>query len=135
MVVEKYQEGDVIDGTVVRIAPFGAFVEIQPGVDGLVHISQLANRRVEKPQDVVSVNQPVKVKILSIDPQEKRIGLSIREVAQDLEEAEVREYLDQQETEPAAEQAEGVSQPEAAEPAEPVEVISQIEETDSAEQE
>lgn len=96
-VLEKYQEGDIIDGTVVRIASFGAFVEIEPGVDGLVHISQLANRRVEKPEDVVSVNQPVKVKILSIDPQEKRIGLSIREVEQDVYEEEVREYLDKQE--------------------------------------
>ena len=96
-VLEKYQEGDIIDGTVVRIASFGAFVEIEPGVDGLVHISQLANRRVEKPEDVVSVNQPVKVKILSIDPQEKRIGLSVREVEQDVYEEEVREYLDKQE--------------------------------------
>lgn len=95
-VIEKYQEGDILDGTVVRIAPFGAFIEIEPGVDGLVHISQLANRRVEKPQDVVSVNQPVKVKILSIDPQEKRIGLSIREVAQEAEQAEVKEYLEKQ---------------------------------------
>lgn len=119
-VVEKYQEGDIIDGTVVRIAPFGAFVEIQPGVDGLVHISQLANRRVEKPQDVVSVNQPVKVKILSIDPQEKRIGLSIREVTQDLEDAELQEYLEEQEpkqaVEPAEDVVEDISQPEAAEP-------------------
>ena len=71
IVTEKYAEGDIIDGKVVRIAPFGAFVEIEPGVDGLVHISQLANRRVEKPQDVVSVDQVVKVKILSIDPQGK----------------------------------------------------------------
>jgi len=99
VVVEKYGEGDIIDGTVVRIAPFGAFIEIEPGVDGLVHISQLANRRVEKPQDVVSVNQPVRVKILSIDPQEKRIGLSIREVAEDVEQDEVREYLEKQDTE------------------------------------
>ncbi|MDD4775524.1 MAG: bifunctional 4-hydroxy-3-methylbut-2-enyl diphosphate reductase/30S ribosomal protein S1 [Syntrophomonas sp.] len=97
IVLEKYSEGDIVDGKVVRIAPFGAFVEIEPGVDGLVHISQLANRRVEKPQDVVSVDQMIKVKILSIDPQEKRIGLSIREVAQDLDDIEVQEYLEQQE--------------------------------------
>lgn len=97
IVVEKYHEGDVIDGKVVRIAPFGAFVEIEPGVDGLVHISQLADRRVEKPQDVVSVNQPVKVKILSIDPQEKRIGLSIKEVTAGAEEAEVMEFMEKQE--------------------------------------
>lgn len=96
IVVEKYKEGDIIDGKVVRIAPFGAFVEIEPGVDGLVHISQLANRRVEKPQDVVSVNQPVKVKILSIDTQEKRIGLSIKEVVAEAEQDEVQEFLEKQ---------------------------------------
>jgi len=99
IVVEKYKEGDIIDGKVVRIAPFGAFVEIEPGVDGLVHISQLANRRVEKPQDVVSVNQPVKVKILSIDTQEKRIGLSIKEVVAEAEQDEVQEFLEKQDQE------------------------------------
>ncbi|MEA1961951.1 MAG: bifunctional 4-hydroxy-3-methylbut-2-enyl diphosphate reductase/30S ribosomal protein S1 [Bacillota bacterium] len=99
IVVEKYQEGDVIEGTVVRIAPFGAFVEIEPGVDGLVHISQLADRRVEKPQDVVSVDEKVSVKILSIDPEEKRIGLSIKEAKENVKEVEVQEYLDNQEQE------------------------------------
>jgi (E)-4-hydroxy-3-methyl-but-2-enyl pyrophosphate reductase len=97
IVLEKYQEGDIIDGTVVRIAPFGAFVEVEPGVDGLVHISHLANHRVEKPEDVVQVGQPVRIKILSIDPTEKRIGLSIKEALEDIERSEVDEYLDNQE--------------------------------------
>ncbi|MEA4923837.1 MAG: bifunctional 4-hydroxy-3-methylbut-2-enyl diphosphate reductase/30S ribosomal protein S1 [Syntrophomonadaceae bacterium] len=101
IVTEKYKEGDIIDGKVVRIASFGAFVEIEPGVDGLVHISQLANRRVEKPQDVVKVDQPVKVKILSIDPKEKRIGLSIKDAAENIDQTEVQEYLEQQEQGPA----------------------------------
>ncbi|MDD2619261.1 MAG: bifunctional 4-hydroxy-3-methylbut-2-enyl diphosphate reductase/30S ribosomal protein S1 [Syntrophomonadaceae bacterium] len=96
IVLEKYNEGDIIDGTVVRIAPFGAFVEIEPGVDGLVHISQLANRRVEKPEDVVQTQEKVKVKILSIDPEEKRIGLSIKEAQNDVESDDVQEYLDNQ---------------------------------------
>lgn len=99
IVTEKYNEGDIIDGKVVRIAPFGAFVEIEPGVDGLVHISQLANRRVEKPQDVVSVDQPVKVKILSIDSKEKRIGLSIKEVVDEAATGEVKDYLEKQDEE------------------------------------
>lgn len=102
IVTEKYSEGDIIDGKVVRIAPFGAFVEIEPGVDGLVHISQLANRRVEKPQDVVSVDQPVKVKILSIDSNEKRIGLSIKEVVDEADSGEVQDYLEKQDKEPPA---------------------------------
>lgn len=97
IVTEKYNEGDIIEGKVVRIAPFGAFVEIEPGVDGLVHISQLANHRVEKPQDVVSVNQAVKVKILSIDPKEKRIGLSIKEVAEAADQLEVQDFMEKQE--------------------------------------
>lgn len=97
--VEKYQEGDVIEGTVVRTAPFGAFIELDPGVDGLVHISQLANRRIEKPEDVVSINEKVNVKILSIDPEEKRVGLSIRALIEDQENQEVEEFLDQQDSE------------------------------------
>ncbi len=97
--VETYSEGDIVDGTIVRIAPFGAFVELDPGVDGLVHISQLADYRVEKPEDVVSVNQQVKVKILSVDANEKRIGLSIREAQRDEEQQEVEDYMEQQEQE------------------------------------
>ncbi|PKM77045.1 MAG: 4-hydroxy-3-methylbut-2-enyl diphosphate reductase [Firmicutes bacterium HGW-Firmicutes-15] len=100
IVLEKYSEGDIIGGKVVRIAPFGAFVEIEPGVDGLVHISQLANRRVEKPQDVVTVNQEVQVKILSIDPEEKRIGLSIKEVVTEADDQEVQDFLDKQDQSP-----------------------------------
>ncbi|MBP1762506.1 MAG: hydroxymethylbutenyl pyrophosphate reductase, partial [Firmicutes bacterium] len=98
IVMEKYNEGDIVDGKVVRIAPFGAFVEIEPGVDGLVHISQLANYRVEKPQDVVAVNQIIKVKILSIDQEEKRIGLSLKEAAEPVAEKEVQEYLENQDS-------------------------------------
>jgi len=97
--VEKYNEGDIIEGTVVRTAPFGAFIELDPGVDGLVHISQLANRRIEKPEDVVTINEKVNVKILSIDPEEKRVGLSIRALYEEQEQQEVQEYMDQQEGE------------------------------------
>ncbi len=93
---EKYHEGDIVDGTVVRIAPFGAFVELDPGVDGLVHISQMANYRVEKPEDVVSVNELIKIKIISIDPEEKRIGLSIKQVQEEEEASEVQQYLEEQ---------------------------------------
>ncbi len=97
--VETYSEGDIVDGIIVRIAPFGAFVELDPGVDGLVHISQLADYRVEKPEDVVSVNQQVKVKILSVDAKEKRIGLSIREAQRDEEQQGVEDYIAQQDQE------------------------------------
>lgn len=95
-IIENNHEGDIIEGTVVRIAPFGAFVELIPGVDGLVHISQLANYRVEKPEDVVKIGEKISVKIISIDMEEKKIGLSIKQVAEDVEDKEVQEYLENQ---------------------------------------
>ncbi len=98
IVTGKYNEGDIIDGTVARIAPFGAFVEIEPGVDGLVHISQLANRRVAKPEDVVSVGQAIQVKILSIDHEEKKIALSLKAVEVAEEQAQVEEYMAEQDS-------------------------------------
>lgn len=97
IVLEQCHEGDIIEGTVVRLAPFGAFVELEPGVDGLVHISQLADRRVEKPEDVVQVGEQIKVKILKIDPEAKRIGLSIREAQKEAEQQEVDEFIQNQE--------------------------------------
>jgi len=96
LALEKYHQGDIVEGTVVRIAPFGAFVELDPGVDGLVHISQLADYRVEKPEDVVKAGDKVMVKIISIDPNEKRIGLSIKEARNELDRAETEEYLESQ---------------------------------------
>ncbi len=79
----RYQVGSIIIRKVVRIRPFGAFVEIEPGVDGLVHISQVALTRINKVEDVLSPGQEVRVKILSIDPDAKRISLSIREALED----------------------------------------------------
>lgn len=76
----KYRVGSTITGKVVRLAPFGAFVELEPGVDGLVHISQMADWRVERPEDVVAPGQQVLVKVLRVDPHERRISLSMRGV-------------------------------------------------------
>lgn len=99
IVLEKYREGDIIEGKVVRIAPFGAFVEIEPGVDGLVHISQLADYRVEKPEDEVEIGQQIKAKIINIDAEKKRIGLSLKEAENEIASNEVEEYLSKQEQE------------------------------------
>lgn len=79
-VEQKYPVGEVVPAKVVRLAPFGAFVQLEPGVEGLVHISHLAEQHVEKPEDVVSEGDEINVKVLSVDPNEKRIRLSIREV-------------------------------------------------------
>ncbi len=76
---EKYPEGAIVQGKVVRITDFGAFVELEPGLDGLVHISQCAKTRVAKVEDAVQVGQVVNVKILGVDPEKKRISLSIRQ--------------------------------------------------------
>jgi len=95
-ILERYHEGEVVTGKVVRTAPFGAFVELEPGVDGLVHISQLSRRRIEKPEDVVEVGEQIKVKILGIDPQEKRIALSVKELQEGADPEFTREFLENQ---------------------------------------
>ena len=73
-----YSVGDVVDAKIVKLMTFGAFAEIIPGVDGLIHISQISNTRVEKPEDVLAEGQEVQVKITDIDAENKRISLSIR---------------------------------------------------------
>ena len=74
----KYQVGDVVDAKIVKLMTFGAFAEILPGVDGLIHISQIANKRIGKPEDVLAEGQEVQVKITDVDAENKRISLSIR---------------------------------------------------------
>ena len=74
----KYSIGDVVDAKIVKLMTFGAFAEILPGVDGLIHISQIADKRIGKPEDVLSEAQDVKVKITEVDAEAKRISLSIR---------------------------------------------------------
>ena len=76
---DKYPVGSILERTVVRIRPFGAFIELEPGVDGLVHISQCAPTRIEKVEDVLQVGQKVLVKVLAVDPEAKRISLSIKD--------------------------------------------------------
>jgi 4-hydroxy-3-methylbut-2-enyl diphosphate reductase len=79
----SYKVGDVVDAQVVSITPFGAFAQIIPGIDGLIHISQLANKRVTNVKDVVSVGDKVKAKITEIDIEKKRISMSIRELLEE----------------------------------------------------
>lgn len=78
LVGTKYNVGDVIQGKVVQLQGYGAFVEIEAGLDGLVHISEIANKRVETVSDELSVGQVVDVKIVEVDPELKRISLSIK---------------------------------------------------------
>ena len=76
---ERYPVGDIVQGKVLRIASFGAFVEVEPGIEDLVHISQLANHHVEKTEDVVSVGEEIPVKVLGVDQQAHRMSLSLKE--------------------------------------------------------
>ena len=74
----NYNVGDVVDAKIVKLMTFGAFAEILPGVDGLIHISQIADKRIGKPEDVLTEGQEVQVKITDVDAENKRISLSIR---------------------------------------------------------
>ena len=76
--VNKYSVGDVASVRIVKLMNFGAFAEVVPGVDGLIHISQIADRRIEKPEDVLSEGQTVEAKVTAIDEEKKKISLSIR---------------------------------------------------------
>jgi small subunit ribosomal protein S1 len=79
-IADKVKVGDVLEGEVRRLVSFGAFVEILPGVEGLVHISQISNKHIGTPQEVLDENQSVKVKVLDVNESEQRISLSIREL-------------------------------------------------------
>jgi 4-hydroxy-3-methylbut-2-enyl diphosphate reductase len=89
---EKYPVGSIVSAKVVRLAPFGAFVQLEPGVEGLVHISHLADHHVVKPDEVVQEGEEVQVKVLSVDKLERRIRLSIREVNRERETRQPKEY-------------------------------------------
>lgn len=79
----KYNIGDIIDVKIVRFANFGAFAEIEPGVDGLIHISQISEERIDKPSQVLEINEIVKVKIIDTNIAERKMSLSIIEAAEE----------------------------------------------------
>lgn len=83
----KYPEGTVVKATIVGLTSFGAFANIIPGIDGLIHISQIANKRIEKPADVLSVGETVEAKITAIDFDKKRVSLSMRALLPEDEQA------------------------------------------------
>lgn len=79
-VAQKIKPGDIVTGTVKRLVSFGAFVEVYPGVEGLVHISQIAHRHIATPGEVLKEGQEIQVKVLDMNPEDQRISLSIKEV-------------------------------------------------------
>lgn len=94
LAIDKYHDGDVIHGKVVRIVPFGAFVEVEKGIDGLVHVSQISHERIETPATVLNVGDEVDAKIIHFDADAKRLNLSIKAL------------LDQPERKPRSEKSE-----------------------------
>ena len=103
----NYNVDDVVKVTVVSMTTYGAFARIIPGVDGLIHISQIANKRINKPQDELTVGQEVEVKITAIDEEKKRVSLSIRAL---LPEEEPVETAEETVAETAAETTEEVAE-------------------------
>jgi 4-hydroxy-3-methylbut-2-enyl diphosphate reductase len=91
-VAERYHPGNVVMGSVTRLVPFGAFVQLEGGIEGIVPNSELSLKRVSKPEEVVAVGDELEVKIQDIRAEERRMSLSRKQVMQMREEGEVREY-------------------------------------------
>ncbi|WP_054859353.1 30S ribosomal protein S1 [Gracilibacillus sp. JCM 18860] len=89
---DKIAVNDVVEGTVKRLVNFGAFVEVLPGVEGLVHISQISREHIGTPGEVLEVGQKVNVKVLEVNASEKRISLSIKELEEEKQDQEIKQY-------------------------------------------
>lgn len=98
-VAQRFPEGTVTKGTVTKLMEFGAFVSIAEGVEGLVHISQLADRRIARPEEVVSVGDQITVKVIGVKEKEHRISLSARQAAEEGERSDYRKYMKEQRSE------------------------------------
>jgi small subunit ribosomal protein S1 len=137
-VIDAYEVGDVVEGRVTKVVTFGAFVEIHPGVEGLVHISELAAHHVENPREVVNQGDVLAVRIIEIDADRRRLSLSLKRVADSdpiqhrlpddvraaaLAEAEEAVVAEEALAEPAAEET--ADEPAAAEPAETAAIAEQ----------
>ncbi len=94
LVEERYKVGDVVEGTITKLAKFGAFARIDDGIEGLIHLSELSDQPVEKPQDVVSEGEQVKLRVIAINSQRRRLGLSLRQAQGELRPVEVPAELD-----------------------------------------
>jgi len=89
----RYKVGTAVDGLVTKLTDFGAFVEIEEGIEGLIYVSEIADHRIEKPSDVLKVGDKVRAEILSIEPKERRIGLSIKQLGRSEERANYEKYM------------------------------------------
>ena len=97
--------GEILKGKVTKLVPFGAFVQVRPGIEGLIHISELSRRHVEKPEEVLEVNQEIDVRVIDIDIDRRRISLSLRQAMSGIEEEEEAGETEEVGVEPREEQA------------------------------
>ena len=89
----RYRQGQAVEGLVTKLTDFGAFVELEEGVEGLIYVSEIADHRIEKPSDVLKVDDKIRAEILSIEPKERRIGLSIKQLGRTEERANYDQYV------------------------------------------
>jgi small subunit ribosomal protein S1 len=95
-VARRYRKGEVVGGKVTNVTDFGAFVELEEGIEGLVHVSEISREKVEKPSDALKVGETLSAIVLHIDPYERRIGLSIKGLKEKTEKAEIEKYISDQ---------------------------------------
>jgi small subunit ribosomal protein S1 len=124
----RYSAGEIIDGQVTKLVPFGAFVRVAAGIEGLVHISEISDQHIDSPESVLSVGDPVRVKVIEVDVPRRRISLSMRQVGGALPSPKT----EIEEEEPAAAVAEAPATVEA--PAAPAEVVAPSEPEAAVEQ-
>ena len=95
-VARRYRKGEVVTGKVTNLTDFGAFVELEEGIEGLVHVSEISREKVERPSDVLKVGDKISAVVLHIDPNERRIGLSIKGLKEKADKAEIEKYITNQ---------------------------------------
>lgn len=97
-IADKVKVGSHVEGTVKRLVNFGAFVEIEHGIEGLVHISQISSNHIGSPEEVLKIGEKITAKVLSVDAAEQRISLSIKEIESDLEKVDIEQYIKTEES-------------------------------------
>jgi small subunit ribosomal protein S1 len=95
-VARRYRKGEMVIGKVTNVTDFGAFIELEEGIEGLVHVSEISREKVERPSDVLKVGEKVSAVVLHIDPHERRIGLSMKGLKEKVEKAEIEKYISNQ---------------------------------------
>jgi len=95
-VARRYRKGEIVNGRVTNVTDFGAFIELEEGIEGLVHVSEISREKVEKPSDVLTPGDMVSAIILHVDSQERRIGLSMKGLKEKMEKVEIEKYMSNQ---------------------------------------